>query len=137
MSGEILLIVEDNMIVAMMVEDVLRDEGYDVLPTAETSVVALETVKDKKPALVLVDLDLEYKAAGIDLARQLQDLNVPCIYLTGQQELARSHPELALGLISKPVLPQSLVACVGTAVAAVAEDRRPEIDGCEWFDAER
>lgn len=136
MSGETVLIVEDNMIVAMMVEDVLKDEGYRLVPTAETSVAALDAVEKERPDLVLVDLDLEYKAAGIDVARKLNELAIPALYLTGQQELARSHPDLALGLIAKPVLPPNLLSCVRAAIDDPVGSMRTAIDGCEWFDSD-
>src|SRR5574341_1358232 len=57
MAGELILIVEDNEKNRRLVRDVLQFKGYQTIET-ETGEEALELARSRKPALVLMDIQL-------------------------------------------------------------------------------
>jgi len=57
-EGKVLLIVEDQLLLAMTVRDALEDHGYRVLDLAIRHQEALDTVALTRPDLALVNIDL-------------------------------------------------------------------------------
>lgn len=112
-----ILVVEDNGLLAFMIEDVLTEAGYVVVGPAAASDDAGRLARTEAPDLALVDIDLERRGAGLDLARDLQDLGVPVIFATGQTARAREAAATALGALSKPFGPDAVVGTVEAARA--------------------
>jgi CheY-like chemotaxis protein len=65
-----LLIVDDNDQFLRAARSLLEREGLDVVAIASTSAEALETVRELRPDVTLVDIDLGDES-GFDLAREL------------------------------------------------------------------
>ena len=57
MAGELILIVEDNEKNRRLVRDVLQFKGYETIET-ETGEEGVELARSRKPALVLMDIQL-------------------------------------------------------------------------------
>jgi DNA-binding response OmpR family regulator len=77
-----ILIVEDEFIVANALRLTVEQAGYRVNGIAASAEEADEQLQKQKPDLVLLDIRLEGKRSGIDLARKLRAENVPFIYLS-------------------------------------------------------
>jgi len=86
MSGEQILIVEDDRAVARGLEYALEKEGYRVL-RAETGQQALQTAQEKKVDLILLDIRLP-DISGFDVCRRLRQegLRQPILILTARDE---------------------------------------------------
>lgn len=97
-----ILLVEDDLLVAYAVGAVLTNAGHNVLGPAARSSDALELADGHHPALALVDIDLEYKHAGLDVARELANRDIPVLFVSGQRETAREACDAAVGFVSKP-----------------------------------
>lgn len=69
MTGATILVVEDNSLNAKLVRDVLQHAGYEVLE-AETGEEGLRVARERRPDLVLMDLQLP----GIDGTEALRRL---------------------------------------------------------------
>lgn len=69
-----LMIVEDEVLVAMTLRDELEDAGYHVLDLTDRYAQALAVAKTSKPDLALVNIRLAGGDDGIDLAEQLKTL---------------------------------------------------------------
>jgi two-component system cell cycle response regulator DivK len=108
MSGERVLVVEDNEKNMKLFRDVLQAKGYGTLE-ATTGEDAVELARQHEPALVLMDMQLP----GIDgieaLARLRQDAHtasIPVLALTAQAMSGDRERFLAAGFdgyLSKPV----------------------------------
>lgn len=104
-------IIEDEPLIASTIETMLLKQGYNVCGDSDNAKEALKEVKLLQPDLVLIDIQLEGKATGIDVALQLDDIDVPYLYLTSQtdpktiEEVKRTKP---LGYIVKPFTEASL-----------------------------
>lgn len=95
MSDEKILIVEDEIIVAMALEQKLLDLEYVIVDTVSTGEDAVKCANQLKPDLVLMDITLKGKINGIEAAKQIKDkLNIPIIYVTAYSysEVAKHAP---------------------------------------------
>jgi len=71
MAGELILIIEDNEKNRRLVRDVLQFKGYQTIET-ETGEEGVELARSRRPALVLMDIQLP-GIDGITALRQLRD----------------------------------------------------------------
>ena len=108
MTGELILIVEDERAVARGLEFGLREEGFRVL-WAETGEQALDLVRTNEPQLILLDIRLP-GISGFDVCRQLraEGKRMPIIMLTARDEELDKVLGLELGADDYVVKPYSL-----------------------------
>lgn len=76
------LIVEDELIVADMVEEMLNAHGYEVCGIARTVAEAVSLARDHKPDLAVIDLRLADGELGTEVAAQLRGANGPGVLYT-------------------------------------------------------
>ena len=82
------LIVEDDDLAADAVRDGLRLAGYAVCGVARSVDTAVAMVREHRPRLAVVDVDLGEGGNGIEAARQaLREAPIGIIYVTGRPEL--------------------------------------------------
>jgi DNA-binding response OmpR family regulator len=114
MSGETILVVDDESKIVKTVRAYLESAGFRVV-TAGDGQTALTVFRHEKPALVVLDLGLP-GLDGLDVARALRrDSNVPLIMLTARVDEADKRIGLELGAddyVTKPFSPRELVARV-------------------------
>jgi len=108
MSGERILIVEDERAVARGLEYGLTSEGYDV-SWASTGQQALDLAQRRDPHLILLDIRLP-DISGFDVCRQLRagGRRVPILILTARDEEVDKVLGLELGADDYVVKPYSL-----------------------------
>jgi DNA-binding NarL/FixJ family response regulator len=101
-----LLIVEDDVLLASALQELLSDSGFEVVGTAGSAAAALSLAKDQSPQLALIDICLVGPIDGIELARRLRDeYRIPAIFLSGLADPeARERALMAepLGFVRKP-----------------------------------
>tara|TARA_R110000868_G_scaffold319349_4_gene580166 strand:+ start:793 stop:1533 length:741 start_codon:yes stop_codon:yes gene_type:complete len=101
-----ILIVEDEMIIAANISLQLTSLGYEVTGIIPRGEEALVHIKENKPDIVLLDIQLKGKIDGIETAQMMQkDLDVPIIYLTANADEAhfnRAKSTNPYAFISKP-----------------------------------
>lgn len=108
-----ILIVEDEIVVALSMHDILTDSGHEVLGIVRTAHEAMQLVRTAKPDLAFLNIDLADDVKGTDLARILRvDFDVPSIFVSGSLHEARAAPNVALGYIAKPCSPMLLTKSV-------------------------
>lgn len=71
-GGDLVLVVEDSVLVAMAIEDALIERGLTVL-VATTVAAAEQTIEMQRPSAALLDLQLP-DGYSLDLACRLRDL---------------------------------------------------------------
>ena len=82
LNGFRVLIVEDELIIAMELESLLRRLGYVVLEPAPTIQRALRAVTDQQPDVAVLDMNLQGERAT-PVAEALQEQGVPFVLVTG------------------------------------------------------
>ncbi len=87
MSKTRILIVEDEMIVALDLEDRLTTMGYDVIGAVQTGEEAVAQATALRPDLILMDIMLKGQIDGIAAASQINELfSIPIIFLTASTD---------------------------------------------------
>ena len=97
-----ILIVEDDSQLAATVKYLVEDNPrYRVVAIAEDADSAMLAIDAHEPDLVLLDLHLARGSTGFSVAVRLNDLGVPCLFVSGKAP-AFPMPDLALGCLMKP-----------------------------------
>ncbi|WP_026941791.1 response regulator [Hellea balneolensis] len=112
------LIIEDEPIIAADIEGLVEDLGHSVDNIAATHKDAVSAVSEKKPGLILADVQLADGSSGIEAVEEItKTLNVPVIFITAFPErlLTGDKPEPAY-LISKPFKPGNVKAAISQAL---------------------
>lgn len=101
-----ILVVEDEIIIAMEIADRLKSMGYDVLRIVANGEMAIKTTKSENPDLILMDIMIQGDMDGIETATKIHTFSdVPVIYLTANADeatLERAKVSDAFGYLIKP-----------------------------------
>ena len=107
MTGERILIVDDDHTTASVMQLYLENFGFVVPDIASTGAEAIEKTKKLKPDLVLMDIRLGKGLDGIDSAEAImRKLHIPVIYVsayTDEETLERAQMTNPYGFINKPL----------------------------------
>lgn len=102
-----ILVIDDDELIQKSVTDVLRQEGYSVHAAADAH-DALILLKDLRPSLILLDVDIP-GINGLELLRKLKagavTANVPVFMLSGhnrREVVMEAYREGAVEFIAKP-----------------------------------
>jgi DNA-binding NarL/FixJ family response regulator len=97
-----ILIVEDDSQLAVTMKYLVEDNPrYRVIAMADDADGAIAAASDLSPDLVLLDLHLAHGSTGFSVAVRLNDLGVPCLFVSGKAPRF-PMPDLALGCLMKP-----------------------------------
>jgi CheY-like chemotaxis protein len=122
-------VIDDDLDTRMVLEEVLRSEGYTVL-TAPNGAEALELLRARAPRLILLDLTMPVMGGAEFRRVQVEDLElaaIPTLVMT-----ARSDPKTQIdglsvrGYLSKPLALDELLRVVALYCPADCAGRPPE-----------
>ena len=78
-----ILIVEDEVIVALEIKNVLQKHGFTVTNTVTNYYDAIDSVKEDIPDIIFMDINLENSKDGIETAIKIKSMmEIPIVYLT-------------------------------------------------------
>jgi len=101
-----IMLVEDEMIVAVGMQRRLEKMGYVVLDIVDNGEEAVRKAGELKPDLILMDIVLKGEMDGIEAAQQIHELyDIPIIYLTAysdEETLERAKITEPFGYVLKP-----------------------------------
>jgi two-component system sensor histidine kinase/response regulator len=139
-----ILVVEDEIIVAMDLQHELTSLGYRVTGIISSGKEAIDKAGQTRPDLVLMDIRLEGDVDGIEAAEQIRvSFNIPVIFLTAYADadtLQRAKITEPFGYIIKPYQERDLHTTIEMALykhqmdsklkayAAELERRNRELD---------
>lgn len=110
-----ILIVEDEMIIALELESVLEDLGHEpagIVPDLE----AAELYYDEAIDLALVDLNLRDGLTGPQIGDRLGARGVTVVFITANPGLLQGGIAGAIGVITKPTDEQTVKEAVDYAL---------------------
>lgn len=122
-----ILLVEDDDAAARSMAQLLPHLGYEVAAVVRTADEAVATGRRESPDLALLDIGLPGEKDGIDAGRELAELDVPVVYLTGQADegtLARAERTGPFGYLVKPAVARDIRAAVEIALQRYRLERR-------------
>ena len=112
------LIIEDEPLISMQLEDLVRSLGHDICGTAATRTQAQQVVAEHRPGLVLADIQLADGSSGLDAVDDILAIeDVPVIFITAYPErlLTGNRPEPTY-LITKPFQESTVRAAISQAL---------------------
>ena len=106
MAGESIMIVEDEVVIAMELQKKIEKLGYSVTGVISSGEEAVERAITAKPNLVLMDIKLAGEMDGIEAAKRIHDrYDIPIVYLTAhadEKTLQRAKLAQPFGYLVKP-----------------------------------
>ena len=111
-DGRRVLVVEDEALVAMLVEDALLDAGFSVIGPAATVEEAMNFLAAERPDAVVLDLNLAGETST-PVADALASRGIPYVIATGYgaSGLPAGHQQAMV--LAKPYDPSELTAMLG------------------------
>ena len=116
------LIIEDEPLIAILIENILREKGYTSFAYAGSADEAVAAAQSRCPDLITSDVSLN-PGNGIDaVTRICGDSRLPVIFLTSRAEEVEERRPTAL-VLRKPFSSTALLEAVGRVQAG--GDRTP------------
>ena len=112
------LIIEDEPLISMQLEDLVRSLGHQVCGMAATRSQAQQIVAEQTPGLVLADIQLADGSSGLDAVDDILKIgSVPVIFITAYPErlLTGDRPEPTY-LVTKPFQESTVRAAISQAL---------------------
>jgi len=129
-SGETVLIVEDELIIARDMMMRLKTLGCDVLGIAESGEQALQVMEVSQPDLVLMDIGLKGGIDGVEIAAEIaRRWAVPVVYVTGSTDdttVMRASATHPYGYVAKPFSDETFSGSIQAALLRREMDRKQE-----------
>ena len=112
------LIIEDEPIVALDLERLVRELGHHVTGVAATRAEASAITAAQKPGLVLADVQLADGSSGVDAVNDiLRRFDIPVIFITAfPASLLTGGADEPAFLVIKPFREEELRAVIGQAL---------------------
>jgi len=102
-----IMIVEDEIFIALGLEMELKVAGYTVCAVVSTGEEAIAAAARESPDVILMDIRLAGEIDGIEAAQQIQAAkSTPVIFMTGYSDadvMTRAKGLQPLGYLIKPV----------------------------------
>jgi len=111
-----ILIVEDEVMIAKHIEDVLLHNNYSIVGIAHDSESALDYIHSRSPQLVILDINIEGSKDGVEVAEVVREkYDIPIVFLTALsdvQTLERAKKVTPSAYIVKPFKPKDLISSI-------------------------
>ncbi|PQV41872.1 response regulator [Methanohalophilus euhalobius] len=130
MSGEKILVVEDENIVALGIKKMLKGMGFRVPSIAASGEEAIQKAEITFPDLVLMDIMLKGKIDGIKAAEKIYNtMDIPVVYLTAYSDekmRQRAKKTKPYGYLIKPFEEKSLQNTIKIALDNYRKEKEKE-----------
>ena len=120
------MIVEDEIIIAVDLRNELQNLGYSICSFASSAEKAIKTAEQEKPDVVLMDIRLKGEMDGFEAAREIHSrYGIPTIFMTA---LPYEHIKEMTGItepyeyIAKPFQADALQSAIESVLQKNKED---------------
>lgn len=117
LAGKRVLIVEDELLVALMIEDFLEEFGCTVIGPCSSVEAALLAVRTEAPDLALLDVNLSGERV-YPVAEALAERRIPFLFLSGYGEEAIPPGHSDWKVCAKPFRGADLAGMLCAALGA-------------------
>ena len=125
-----ILIVEDDAVIAQLIEMHLWEFGHHVIDIVHDSEQALDKIHNLRPDLVLLDINILGSRDGIEVAEIMQHhYDIPYIFLTAlsdKRTLERAQKLTPMGYIVKPFKERDLEVTVAIGMSNYLKQKNNE-----------
>lgn len=121
--GREVLIVEDQVLIAIHLQDLVEEAGHRVAAIAHDRAGALADAARHNPAFAIMDIRLAHGVSGLDVARELyEEHGIRCLFVSANIDEAvrnRVADLQPLGFIGKPFLAAEVISAVQAAAISI------------------
>lgn len=112
------LIIEDEPMIQMQLEDLVTSLKHEVCGTATTHSEALSVVREKRPGLILADIQLADGSSGLEAVEEiLSSSQIPVVFITAYPERLLTGDRIEpTYLVTKPFREQTVKASISQAL---------------------
>ena len=124
-----ILIVEDDIALAVDTEMVINEMGYKVIGIVDNSVDALRIIEQEEPDLILMDIDIKGDLTGIQIAEKIKHADIPVLFITNfndQEHYDKASQTNHIGYMIKPVNKFTLRSAIEIAFRQLANEMQKE-----------
>lgn len=114
------MLVEDEPMIALMVEDMLEAKGFRLLGLFSRNVQALSFLRDHQPDVAVVDFSLADGRAD-PLAHKLRERRIPFFIISGFTRTAASRTFDGALWLEKPFSEAQFSACLSACLSGQAD----------------
>jgi len=111
------LVVEDESIIAFMIEDMLNDIGFGQVLQANSIPQALAALEKERPDIVILDVNLSGVPA-YPVAERLQAAGIPFIFASGYGTAGIAAPWSRSPVLQKPFQAEKLADAITACLAS-------------------
>lgn len=113
------LLVEDQSLIAMDTEELLRSIGAEEVSIAANVATALKILSEESPDCAVLDLNLG-SSTSEDVAKELEKRGIPYIFATGYRDGVHIPADFStVPVVRKPVSQAALASVFGTTLGIV------------------
>lgn len=138
MTRSVILVVEDEIVVAMEIEEKLKSLGYEVSALCSSGEEAVSRIQERRPDLVLMDIKLDGQLDGIQAAELIRSHHdIPIVYLTAyadEKTLDRAKQTEPFGYLVKPFSEAELHTTIEVALHKHRQEARTK-ESARWFES--
>jgi DNA-binding response OmpR family regulator len=109
LEGLRVLVVEDEVLIAMLIADVLQDAGCRLVGPVPRRAAALEVAIREQIDAAVLDVNLAGELV-FPVADLLAERNIPFLFLTGYANVATGKAYAGRPMLRKPFRPEALLA---------------------------
>jgi DNA-binding response OmpR family regulator len=115
LRGNRVLVVEDEFLIACLVEDILADTGCVLVGPVPRVNDALPVAREETIEVALLDMNLASESS-LPIAAVLQERGIPVVFMTGYT--VEKLPDIHAGcsMVAKPFRSDSLIAALERAI---------------------
>lgn len=117
------LIVEDDRVMARIVEEVVRQNfpEFEILESVGTVYDAREKIHTKEPDLLILDINLP-DGTAFDLLRQIELMDFKVVFMSGNEDFQKEAMQFsAVSFVTKPFDYSDLILAIDKACDAINE----------------
>lgn len=125
------LIVEDELIIAVDIKDILQSNGYEVVSIAKSFEEGVHFLNTEQPDIVLLDIKIKGDKDGVDLANYLRsNFNMPFVFITSHSDpktIESAKKVRPYGYLLKPFEDNDVLVAVEMALSNFNEDSKENL----------
>jgi CheY-like chemotaxis protein len=111
-------VIEDEFLIATVIEDVLRQAGADEVLIAVNMQEARAALAERTLDIAMIDMQLDEGAeSGVSLGKLAMARNIPFIFLTGYTGVVLPDGFSAVPVLTKPYIPRALIEALSDVLA--------------------
>ena len=101
-----ILIIEDELALAIDLEMLIVEMGHQVIAIVDNSNDAFKEIKNQKPDLILMDIQIKGNMTGIQIAETIKKDEIPVLFITSLtdnfhfEQAQKTNP---IGYLNKPI----------------------------------